>query len=122
MLMIISNVRLGAIELLPNQSTGQEMQITSIFLVLSGMISCQVMPEMTFFTDLREMTKYSEEMVLTEFSAMLVTIRSTLKIQTELVVLIYLRNSPQVVQEMTNCTETMQMTTLNTSSEVLATT
>ena len=122
MLMIISNVRLGAIELLPNQSTGQEMQITSIFLVLSGMISCQVMLEMTFFTDLREMTKYSEEMVLTEFSAMLVTIRSTLKIQTELVVLIYLRNSPQVVQEMTNCTETMQMTTLNTSSEVLATT
>ena len=122
MLMIISNVRLEAIELLPNQSTGQEMQITSIFLVLSGMISCQVMPEMTFFTDLREMTKYSEEMVLTEFSAMLVTIRSTLKIQTELVILIYLRNSPQVAQEMTNCTETMQMTTLNTSSEVLATT
>ena len=122
MLMIISNVRLGAIELLPNQSTGQEMQITSIFLVLSGMISCQVMPEMTFFTDLREMTKYSEEMVLIEFSAMLVTIRSTLKIQTELVILIYLRNSPQVAQEMTNCTETMQMTTLNTSSEVLATT
>ena len=122
MLMIISNVRLGAIELLPNQSTGQEMQTTSIFLVLSGMISCQVMPEMTFFTDLREMTKYSEEMVLTEFSAMLVTIRSTLKIQTELVILIYLRNSPQVAQEMTNCTETMQMTTPNTSSEVLATT
>ena len=122
MLMIISNVRLGAIELLPNQSTGQEMQITSIFLVLSGMISCQVMPEMTFFTDLREMTKYSEEMVLIEFSAMLVTIRSTLKIQTELVILIYLRNSPQVAQEMTNCTETMQMITLNTSSEVLATT
>ena len=57
MLMIISNVRLGAIELLPNQSTGLEMQIMSIFLVLSGMISCQVMPEMTFFTDLREMTK-----------------------------------------------------------------
>ena len=122
MLMIISNVRLGAIELLPNQSTGQEMQITSIFLVLSGMISCQVMPEMTFFTDLREMTKYSEEMVLIEFSAMLVTIRSTLKIQTELVILIYLRNSPQVAQEMTNYTETMQMITLNTSSEVLATT
>ena len=122
MLMIISNVRLGAIELLPNQSAGQEMQITSIFLVLSGMISCQVMPEMTFFTDLREMTKYSEEMVLIEFSAMLVTIRSTLKIQTELVILIYLGNSPQVAQEMTNCTETMQMTTLNTSSEVLATT
>ena len=79
----------------------------SIFLVLSGMISCQDQLEMTFFTDLRETTKFTEEMELTEFLAMLVTIRSILKMQTELVVLIYKENSPQVAQEMTNCTETM---------------